>query len=55
VVAAADAFVRLSRKTPSKTVFRRFSSGANGETVTQEYKFYFEDQSLAMQVSDHAL
>jgi hypothetical protein len=31
-------------------VFRRFSVGANGETITQEYKFYFEDQSLAMQV-----
>jgi hypothetical protein len=41
--------VRLSRKTPSKTVFRRFSSGPNGETRTQEYKLFFEDASLAMQ------
>jgi len=49
VVAASDAFVRLSRKTPSKTIFRRFSSGPNGETRTQEYKLFFEDASLAMQ------
>lgn len=49
MVAASDAFVRLSRKNPSKTVFRRFSSGASGETLTREYKFFFEDSSLAMQ------
>jgi hypothetical protein len=50
-VSAADAFVRLSRKTPAKTIFRRFTSGANGETtVTKEYKLFFEDQTLAMQV-----
>jgi hypothetical protein len=51
VVAAVDAFVRLSRKTPSKTVFRRFIVGASGEaTETKEYKFFFEDHNLAMQV-----
>jgi hypothetical protein len=85
-VAATDAFVRLSRKIPSKTVFRRFrlrvssasarinahlmscflytlfvcpkpllfslcSHGPNGDLLTNEYKFFFENQALAMQVS----